>query len=120
MPDSFRECLVADFAAMRNNSHIMASREAGVPPPPADCETDGFSLFDWRRPKEDETPTADTPVSFRWWFQDGKLVCFAAYGWHRREIGYGRTVEDPEWGYGLLPTPMRDEAARRELSRETV
>lgn len=124
MPDNFKARMEGEFKAMVDNPYIMACREAGGPLPPPDCvrdEGDGDgTVFDWRHPGEMDGANADTPVSSRWRFQDGKLVAFTAYGWCRREVGYGRSAKDPEWGYSILSPVMRDEAARRELSMETV
>jgi hypothetical protein len=121
---TFREKMEFDFAAMQANPYALACREAGVPLPPPDCVLDENNgegvVFDWRYPPNGEGSDPSTPISFRWRFQDGKLVTFAAYGWHKRDIGYGRSAKDPEWGYSILPQGMRDEAARRELPTDVA
>lgn len=87
----------------------------GIPPPPIDSERRG-NVYDWRRPGDSEGCRPDTPISFRWRFHGAGFVTLMAYGWHRREIGYGRTAKDPEEGYSILPPHMRDAAVVAEFS----
>lgn len=91
---------------------------AKVPSPPTGAVQFDLNAFDWRNPGEGECGP-QTPTSFRWRFErHGRLKVFCAYGWHQRQLGYGRTKMDPEWGYSLLPGELREAAVLTEFGED--
>ena len=88
-----------------------ACERSGVPAPPADAVILDIDVVEWRAPPDDMPRGPETPVCFRWRLLGTGGVAFMAYGWNRREVGYGRTAKEPEMGYSLLRSGDRDAAA---------